>query len=226
MSMPIYVLYTPDAAAYRETVSRLLATVSDGVASEILTWRQVRNLELILGLNKVPDKSMSRKTAGTKVSRDQLQYQLSRRPATQLWRVLDLSADEAYRMKHDYVGSEHMLAAILRFSQGVVARVLRELGVDLNRVQSGTEVVRPRGTVPVPKELGLTPRSMQILKLASEEAERMNSHHIHTEHLLLAIVYEGNSIAAATLESLGISLDRVRALVIRELSRRRRRSAA
>src|SRR5205814_5357958 len=100
---------------------------------------------------------------------------------------------------------------------GVAARVLNNLGIELNKVRSAVEFIIGRGDRMVMGEIGLTPRAKRVIELAVDEARRLNHHYIGTEHLLLGLVREGEGIAAGVLESLGVSLEKVRSQVIEVL---------
>jgi len=133
-------------------------------------------------------------------------------------RVLTLAQEEALRFNHNYIGTEHILLGLVREGEGVAAKVLANLGVDLNKVRSAVEFIIGRGDKAVTGEIGLTPRARKVIELAVDEARRLGHHYIGTEHLLLGLVREGEGIAAGVLESLGVSLEKVRAEVFRVLS--------
>ena len=133
-------------------------------------------------------------------------------------RVLTLAQEEALRFNHNYIGTEHLLLGLVREGEGVAAKVLANLGVELNKVRSAVEFIIGRGDRAVMGEIGLTPRAKKVIELAVDEARRLGHHYIGTEHLLLGLVREGEGIAAGVLESLGVSLDKVRAEVTRILS--------
>ncbi|HEY3083557.1 MAG TPA: ATP-dependent Clp protease ATP-binding subunit [Chloroflexota bacterium] len=133
-------------------------------------------------------------------------------------RVLTFSQEEAQRFNHNYIGTEHLLLGLVREGEGVAAKVLANMGVELNKVRSAVEHTIGRGDRMVMGEIGLTPRAKKVIELAVDEARRLNHQYIGTEHLLLGLVREGEGIAAGVLESLGVSLDRVRAQVIHVLS--------
>ena len=133
-------------------------------------------------------------------------------------RVLTLAQEEALRFNHNYIGTEHILLGLVREGEGVAAKVLANLGVDLNKVRSAVEFIIGRGDKAVTGEIGLTPRARKVIELAVDEARRLGHHYIGTEHLLLGLVREGEGIAAGVLESLGVSLEKVRAEVSRVLS--------
>ena len=125
-------------------------------------------------------------------------------------KVLQLAQEEAQRFNHNYIGTEHLLLGLVREGEGVAAKVLANLGVDLNKVRSAVEFIIGRGERMITGEIGLTPRAKKVIELSVEEARRLNHNYIGTEHLLLGLVREGEGIAAGVLESLGVSLDKVR----------------
>jgi ATP-dependent Clp protease ATP-binding subunit ClpC len=133
-------------------------------------------------------------------------------------RVLTLAQEEAQRFNHNYIGTEHLLLGLVREGDGVAAKVLANLGVELNKVRSAVEFIIGRGDRAVMGEIGLTPRAKKVIELAVDEARRLNHHYIGTEHLLLGLVREGEGIASGVLESLGVNLERVRAETTRILS--------
>ena len=141
-------------------------------------------------------------------------------------RVLTLAQEEALRFNHNYIGTEHLLLGLVREGDGVAAKVLANLGVELNKVRSAVEFIIGRGDRAVMGEIGLTPRAKKVIELAVDEARRLGHHYIGTEHLLLGLVREGEGIAAGVLESLGVSLDKVRAEVTRILAQSMPQGAA
>jgi len=133
-------------------------------------------------------------------------------------KVLTLAQEEARRFNHNYIGTEHLLLGLVREGDGVAARVLMSMGVQLPKVRSAVEFIIGRGESTVVGEIGLTPRAKKVIELAVDEARRLNHHYIGTEHLLLGLVREGEGIAAGVLESLGVSLEKVRQQVIQVVS--------
>jgi ATP-dependent Clp protease ATP-binding subunit ClpC len=133
-------------------------------------------------------------------------------------RVLSLAQEEAQRFNHNYIGTEHILLGLVRETEGVAARVLSGLGVDLTKVRSAVEFIIGRGEKPTQGEIGLTPRAKKVVELAVDEARRMNHTYIGTEHLLIGLLREGEGVAAGVLESLGVTLEKVRAETHRILS--------
>ena len=132
--------------------------------------------------------------------------------------MLSLAQEEAQRFNHNYIGTEHLLLGLVREGDGVAAKVLSNLGVELNKVRSAVEFIIGRGDRIVLGDIGLTPRAKKVIELAVDEARRLNHHYIGTEHLLLGLVREGEGIAAGVLESLGVNLEKVRTQTIQVLS--------
>jgi ATP-dependent Clp protease ATP-binding subunit ClpC len=133
-------------------------------------------------------------------------------------RVLTLAQEEAQRFNHNYIGTEHILLGLVREGEGVAAKVLGNLGVDLGKVRAAVEFIIGRGERQTLGEIGLTPRAKKVIELAVDEARRFNHNYIGTEHLLLGLLREGEGVAAGVLESLGVNLERVRAEVTRVLN--------
>ncbi len=133
-------------------------------------------------------------------------------------RVLSLAQEEAQRFNHNYIGTEHILLGLVRETDGVAARVLSSLNVELSKIRSAVEFIIGRGERPSPGDIGLTPRAKKVIELAVDEARRLSHHYIGTEHLLIGIMREGEGVAAGVLESLGVSLDKVRSETTRILN--------
>jgi len=133
-------------------------------------------------------------------------------------RVLSLAQEEAQRFNHNYIGTEHILLGIARETEGLAARVLGNLGVDLNKVRSAVEFIIGRGERPAQGEIGLTPRAKKVVELAVDEARRMSHTYIGTEHVLIGLLREGEGVAAGVLESLGVDLEKIRSETQRLLS--------
>ena len=133
-------------------------------------------------------------------------------------RVLSLAQEEAQRFNHNYIGTEHILLGLVRETDGVAARVLSNLGIELSKIRSAVEFIIGRGGRPSPGDIGLTPRAKKVIELAVDEARRLNHHYIGTEHLLIGLMREGEGVAAGVMESLGVSLDKIRTEATRILS--------
>ena len=133
-------------------------------------------------------------------------------------RVLSLAQEEAQRFNHNYIGTEHILLGLVRETDGVAAKVLSNLGVELSKVRSAVEFIIGRGEKSTAGEIGLTSRAKKVIELAVDEARRLNHNYIGTEHLLIGLMREGEGVAAGVLESLGVNLDKVRAETSRILT--------
>lgn len=133
-------------------------------------------------------------------------------------KALTLAEEEARRFRHNYIGTEHQLLGLVREGEGVGARVLKELGVELGTVRSSVEFIVGRGDKEVSGSVSLTPRAKRVMELAEDESRRLNHNYIGTEHLLLGLVREGEGIAAGVLESLGVSMQRARKRVLAMVS--------
>lgn len=131
--------------------------------------------------------------------------------------ALRLAQEEAQRFNHNYIGTEHLLLGLVRQEASLAAQVLESLGVELQKVRSSVEFIIGRGDRLVLGEIGLTPRSKKVIELAIDEARRINSKEVGSEHLLLGLVREGEGIAAGVMESLGVTLQRVRRATLEAL---------
>jgi len=133
-------------------------------------------------------------------------------------RSLTYAQEEAQRFNHNYIGTEHILLGLVREGEGVAARVLTNLGVNLNKVRAAVEFIIGRGEKTSSGEVGLTPRAKKVIELAVDEARRLSHNYVGTEHLLLGLLREGEGVAGGVLESLGINLERARAETTRILN--------
>ncbi len=130
-------------------------------------------------------------------------------------RVLALAQDEAIRFNHNYIGTEHLLLGLVREGEGAAARVLDALGVELSAVRKAVEAIIGRGdSTTTPTEITLSPRTKKVIELAIDEARKLGHSHVGTEHLLLGLVREGGHVGAKVLETLGVTLEKVREHVI------------
>jgi ATP-dependent Clp protease ATP-binding subunit ClpC len=133
-------------------------------------------------------------------------------------KVLGLAQEEAQRLQHNYIGTEHLLLGLLREREGIAAKVLSNLGLEINKVRSAVAFIIGRGDRIVLGEIGLTPRTKKVIELAADEARHLAYGYIGTEHLLLGLVREGEGIAAGVLESLGVHLEKVRTETLKVLN--------
>ena len=134
--------------------------------------------------------------------------------------VMTLAQDEAQRLGHNYMGTEHLLLGLVREGEGVGALALIALGVSLDDARAAVLHIIGHGDRIVAGEISLTPRTKKVIELAVDEARRMGHHYIGTEHLLLGLLREGEGIACGVLESLGVNLERARGVIIETLNNR------
>src|SRR5262245_35934868 len=140
---------------------------------------------------------------------------MSNRFTERAQRVILIAQEEAKRLNHDYVGTEHLLLGLIALGEGVAAQVLANLGVDLRRVRNEIEKIVGTGdNVMLLGEIPFTPRAKKVLELAVEEAQNMGHNYVGTEHLLLGLIREEEGVAARVLENIGVRLDVVREEVI------------
>jgi ATP-dependent Clp protease ATP-binding subunit ClpA len=130
-------------------------------------------------------------------------------------RILALAQDEAIRFNHNYIGTEHLLLGLIREGEGVAARALDALNVDLSKVRTAVEFIIGRGPATTsPSEITMSPRTKRVLELAVDEARKLGHSTVGSEHLLLGLVREGEGIASGVLESLGVSMEKLRHQII------------
>lgn len=125
-------------------------------------------------------------------------------------RVLSLAQEEAERMQHSYIGTEHLLLGLMREDGGVAGRVLRELGLEPNRVEQLIEKMTSSQKRTGVTRMDLAPATKKVLELAVDEARRMGHHYIGTEHLLLGLVRHSEGVAMDVFREMKISPDEIR----------------
>ena len=125
-------------------------------------------------------------------------------------KVLTLAQEEAERSHHSYIGTEHLLLGLLREGDGLAAKVLGNLGVEIGKVRQTIESVLGRNERIVIQQIIPTSRVKKVIEISFEEARRMGHNYVGTEHLLLGLLIEGEGIAAHVLEDLGANLEKVR----------------
>ena len=129
-----------------------------------------------------------------------------------------MAREEAIRLQHDYVGTEHLLLGLIREGEGVAAVVLQHLGVDLDHLHnSNKKSVREGKATIALGELPYTSRAKKVLEFAMTEARDFSHSYVGTEHLLLGLLREEKGIAAQVLNSLGATLDEARGETIKVL---------
>jgi ATP-dependent Clp protease ATP-binding subunit ClpC len=142
-------------------------------------------------------------------------------------RVIVLAQQEARLLDHNYIGTEHILLGLIREGDGVAAMALESLGINLTAMRQAVEDVIGRGTKPLPEtgHIPFTPRSKKVLELALREALQLSSDYIGTEHILLALIREGDGVAAHVLRDSGVDFNRARQQVIEMLHGQRAEDA-
>ncbi|TGE31538.1 ATP-dependent Clp protease ATP-binding subunit [Desulfosporosinus sp. Sb-LF] len=131
-------------------------------------------------------------------------------------KVLAIAHNEAKRMGHPVVGTEHILLGLIQEGEGIAAQALTGMGLDLDKIRSQVEQITGVGQ-PNNGEVAFTPRVKKVLELANEEAHRQDVNYIGTEHLLLGLIMEGEGIAARILANLNVSPERVWKQVVKLL---------
>jgi ATP-dependent Clp protease ATP-binding subunit ClpC len=131
--------------------------------------------------------------------------------------VLQIAQEEAIRLNHNYVGTEHLLLGLVKEESGLASRVLREMGVSSADATRAVERMAPRNPRPPFGKPTLTPRTKRVVELAVEEARQMGHPYIGSEHLLLGLISEEEGIAVEVLRGLGVSFDRVRTQTTRAI---------
>jgi ATP-dependent Clp protease ATP-binding subunit ClpC len=139
-------------------------------------------------------------------------------------RVLSLAQEEAQRLNHNYIGTEHILLGLVKEEEGVAARVLMNMNVSLPKMRSAVEYVIGPGEKTGNTGTGLTTRAKRVIELAIDEARQMGHNYIGTEHLLLGLLRENDGVAAGVLDSFSVTLERARAEITRFLSQNANRS--
>ncbi|MFS8524154.1 MAG: ATP-dependent Clp protease ATP-binding subunit [Limnochordales bacterium] len=129
-------------------------------------------------------------------------------------KVVVLSQEEARRLGHNVVGTEHILLGLAAEGEGVAARALQSMNISLDAVRSEVEKGIGKGEHPPQGQIGFTPRAKRVLELAFDEARQLGHTYIGTEHILLGLIREGEGVAAQVLKNLGADLDKVRRQVV------------
>ncbi len=132
-------------------------------------------------------------------------------------RVLAYAQEEAERLNHSYIGTEHLLLGLLREESGIAGKVLRDLNVQYERVTELVERITGPGRRTPFSQIDLTPRTKRVIELAVDEARRLGQHYIGTEHLLLGLIRQGDGVAIDILRQLGVNPDQIRREAMRAL---------
>ena len=133
-------------------------------------------------------------------------------------RVVVLAQEEAKLLNHNYIGTEHILLGLIHEGEGVAAKALESLGINLDSVREQVQEIIGQGQQAPTGHIPFTPRAKKVLELSLREALQLGHSYIGTEHLLLGLIREGEGVAAQVLTKLGADTNRVRQQVIQLLS--------
>ena len=139
-------------------------------------------------------------------------------------RVVVLAEEEARMLDHNWIGTEHLLLGVLRERDGFAAGALESLGISLEPVRRQVEEIIGQVQQHASEHIVFTPRSKKVLELSLRESLQLGADHVGTEHILLALIREGDGVAAQVLVRLGADLNRVRQQVIELVSGQRPQS--
>ncbi|WP_059174102.1 ATP-dependent protease ATP-binding subunit ClpC [Bacillus sp. FJAT-27445] len=131
-------------------------------------------------------------------------------------KVLALAQEEAIRLGHNNIGTEHILLGLVREGDGIAAKALYGLGLGAEKIQSEVETLIGRGQE-VPQTIHYTPRAKKVIELSMDEARKLGHSYVGTEHILLGLIREGEGVAARVLNNLGVSLNKARQQVLQLL---------
>ena len=132
--------------------------------------------------------------------------------------VVVLAQDEARALKHNYIGTEHILLGLLREEEGLAARVLESLDITVEEVRAQVARIVGQGDEVTTGQIPFTPRAKKVLELALREALSLGHNYIGTEHILLGLVRENEGVAARILLDFDADADKIRNEIIRMLS--------
>lgn len=131
-------------------------------------------------------------------------------------KVLSLAQEEAVRLGHNNIGTEHILLGLIREGEGIAAKALVALGLGLEKIQDEVESLIGRGQEQ-PTNIAYTPRAKKVIELSMDEARKLGHTYVGTEHILLGLIREGEGVAARVLNNLGVSLNKARQQVLQLL---------
>jgi len=131
-------------------------------------------------------------------------------------KVFALSQEEAVRLGHQNIGTEHILLGLVREGKGIAGKALKEFGLNVSQIQTEVEKLIGRGNKPL-KSVHYTPRAKKVIELSQDEARKLGHSYVGTEHILLGLIREGEGVAARVLLNLDVSLNKARQLVLQLL---------
>ncbi len=129
-------------------------------------------------------------------------------------KVLQLAQEEAIRWKHESIGTEHILLGLIREGGGIAAKALEAIDVSPQMIETGIEELVGKGTKDVGPIVHYTPRAKKVIELSVDESRKLGHAYIGTEHILLALIREGEGVAARVLANAGVSLNKARQQVL------------
>ncbi|WP_153732636.1 ATP-dependent Clp protease ATP-binding subunit [Sporosarcina obsidiansis] len=132
-------------------------------------------------------------------------------------KVLQLAQEEAIRLKHESIGTEHILLGLIREGGGIAAKALEAINVNADTIEREVEVLVGVGSKDVGPIVHYTPRAKRVIELSVDESRKLGHSYIGTEHILLALIREGEGVAARVLNNAGVSLNKARQQVLQLL---------
>jgi ATP-dependent Clp protease ATP-binding subunit ClpC len=133
-------------------------------------------------------------------------------------KVMVYSQEEAIRLNHNYIGTEHILLGLVKEGEGIAAQILKNKGINFDMVRQQVEAAVGKGEQQIEQVIGYTPRTKTILELSVDEARILGQNYVGTEHLLLALIREGEGVAAQILMIMGLNFDSIRQEIIELLN--------
>ena len=133
-------------------------------------------------------------------------------------RVVVLAQEEARMLSHNYIGTEHILLGLIHEGEGVAAKALESLGISLEAVRQQVEEIIGQGQQAPSGHIPFTPRAKKVLEMSLDEAHHLGLDYADSEHLLLALIREGEGVAPQVLVALGVDLEQLRGRVLGLLS--------
>src|SRR5699024_5344098 len=140
-------------------------------------------------------------------------------------KVLALSQEEAMRLRHKNIGTEHILLGLVREGEGIAAKALKELGLEVKTIQVEVEKLIGKGEQAV-QTIHYTPRAKKVVELSQDEARKLGHPYVGTEHILLGLIREGEGVAARVLHNLDVNLNKARQQVLQLLGTNEPQSGA
>ena len=131
--------------------------------------------------------------------------------------VVVLAQDEARIVRHNYIGTEHLLLGLLREDEGLAGRVLVDLGVSLEDVRAQVARIIGAGDEAATGQIPFTPRAKKVLELSLREGMALGHNYIDTEHILLGLLRENEGVAVRILLDLGVDAEKIRHEIVRKL---------